>query len=107
MNMNNLLDFTQNPGALAQMMRVAQASMDLWEAENSSSFARYVYHESIHRYEEQHGPLVGRLNAESKAHAAVRKFTAKTYEAYQDSKRKVYNAKRRLDTACRKLALPF
>jgi hypothetical protein len=106
MKMNNVHDFTQNPGALAQMMRVAQACMDLWEAEHSANFARYDYHESIHRYEEQHGPLVGRLNAESQAHAAVRKFTAATYEAYRHSKRQVYNAKRRLDTACRKLAFP-
>lgn len=106
MNMNKVLDFTKNSTELAQMMRVTQASMDLWEAEHSANFARYDYHESIHRYEEQHGPLVGRLNAESKAHAAVRKFTAKTYEAYRHSKRQVYNAKRRLDTACRKLAFP-
>jgi hypothetical protein len=103
MNMNNALD-TTSTSALAQMMLVAQASMDLWEAEHSAFFARDVYHESIHRYEEQHGPLVGRLNAESKGHAAVRKFTAKTYEAYRHSKRQVYNAKRRLDNACRKLA---
>lgn len=105
MKMNDVLDFT-NIGALAQMMRVAQASMDLWEAEHSAVCARYDYHESIQRYEEQHGPPVGMLNAKSKAHAAVRKFTAKTYEAHQDSKRKVYNAKRRLDNACRKLAFP-
>lgn len=104
MTIDNVLDFTKNSTKLAQMMRVTQASMDLWEAQHSANFARDVYHGSIHRYEEQHGPLVGRLNAELKAHAAVRKFTAKTYEAYRHSKRQVYNAKRRLDNACRKLA---
>jgi hypothetical protein len=106
MNMNKVLDFTKNSSKLAQMMLVTKASMDLWAAENAASHARGRYHESIHRYEEQHGPLVGMLSAKSKAHAAVRKFTAKTYEAYQDSKREVYNAKRRLDNACRKLAFP-
>jgi hypothetical protein len=106
MKMNNVHDFSKNPGALAQVMRVAQASMDLWEAQHTADYARSDYIESIHCYEEQHGPLGGRLNAESKAHAAIRKFTAETYEAYRHAKRQVYNAKRRLDTACRKLAFP-
>jgi hypothetical protein len=91
---------TNAAGALAQIMIVAQASMDLWDAENTAVNTRYDYHESIRCYEEQHGPLKGLLSARSKAHAAVRKFTAETYEAYMTSKRKVYNAKRRLNTAC-------
>lgn len=104
MNINNVLNFTTNTGALAQIMLVAQASMDLWVAEAISDSARYEYHESIQCYEKKHGPLIGRLNAESKAHAAIRKFTAETYEAHVFSKRNAYNAKRRLKNACRKLA---
>lgn len=102
--MENVLDLTKKKDALAQIIFVAQASMDLWEAEEIAASARHEYRHSIQHYEEQHGPLIGRLSAESKAHATVREFTAETYEAHVFSKRKVYNAKRRLKNACQKLA---
>jgi hypothetical protein len=105
MTIDNTLDHTINSEVMIQMMAVAQASMGLWDAENTADHTRYNYHRSIQRYEERHGPLVGRLSAESKAHAAIREFTAKTYEAHQIAKRKVYNAKRRLNNACIKLTL--
>lgn len=104
MNIDNVLNFTKNTDALAQVMLVFQATMDLWGAEKTANSTRRDYHQSIQRYEKLHGPLVGRLSAESEAHAGVRKFTANTYEAHQTAKSKVYNAKRRLNTACRKLA---
>ena len=90
--------------ALVQMMLVAQASMDLWRAEDAASNARDNYHREINRYEAENGALSRLIRLTAPEHAAVREFTAAKYKVHQVAKRKVYAAKCRLKKACAKLA---
>lgn len=105
MTITNTANFNANTATLAQMIAVAQVSMDWWHAEVASSMARDEYIQSIQEYEHENGCLKWPLSADAPEHAAVREYTAKTYAAHKASKRKVYTAKRKLENACAKLTI--
>lgn len=88
---------------LPPMLEIARIAIALFNAEQDHKVARSEYHHRIHEYEKRHGQLAERLNPSNPRHAAVIAFSAKEYTEFAAAKRQVYNAKRRLEAAVRRL----
>jgi len=88
---------------LPAMLELARLAIDLVAAEQDHKLARIHYHDRIHDYEDRHGRLAERLNPGNPRHAAVIAFSATQYTEYAAAKRRVYNAKRRLQAAVSRL----
>lgn len=91
----------QLPGMLA----LAEIAVQLVRAEQARDAARAAYHERIRQFEKWHGRLQERLDPRNPKHKAVVVYSEEHYSKYCAAKRQVYNIKRRLQTAVRRLSV--
>ncbi|MFC0132066.1 hypothetical protein CR105_24520 [Massilia eurypsychrophila] len=64
--------------------------------------AHRKYIEALNSYEGKHGPVEGRLDPCNPDHAPIIAATKGKYDKHRAEKRKAYNLRRRLQTACSK-----
>lgn len=86
---------------ISKYLAIAQLAIDLHSLKNAARYAKDAYHEKM---DESGGDFDG-LDPRNADWADLIEFTKDEYKAHLAAKRKVYNAQRRLDTACRKVAV--
>ena len=91
-----------NANNLARHLAISQLAMALHQARNAAQHAKHAYYAVLSAYQQAQGEPGIRLDPGNEACAEIIAVSAADYKAYQAAKRKVYNAQRRLDTACRK-----
>lgn len=87
---------------LALLIEIAALSIQDFKAQAAVTEAHGIYIDAINRAEGKLGALAGRLDPRDPEHAHIIKATTGEYEAQQRAKKTAYNARRRLQTACRK-----
>ena len=93
-----------NAAHIAKLMTIAQLAMDLCKARNDTVSAKYAYYAALHEFQSDQMEPADHLDPRDENCAEIIAYSADAYKAYLAAKRKVYNAQRRLDTACRKVA---
>lgn len=88
---------------LQALLVVAELAIARHAAEQSASALKHAYRERIAKFERKHGQLGARMDPALPEHQLVIEYTANAYEAYRAAQRQVYNIKRRLDTAMRRV----
>lgn len=87
---------------ITKLLTIGQLAMDLHKANNLTSMCKDAYHDKIRNWEDDHGKIFGLLTPYDSTHARLIAATSGEYAAYKLAKRKAYNIKRRLDSACRR-----
>jgi len=85
------------------MERVARAGIDLVEAERGLRQARAEIRAMYVTYFRAHGRPEGNFNPDAEAFRGVVEFTAAANDRRRGARQKVYNARRRLESAVRAL----
>ncbi|WP_236213195.1 hypothetical protein [Metapseudomonas otitidis] len=85
------------------MERVARAGIDLVEAERGLRQARAEIRAMYDTYFRAHGRPEGNFNPYAEAFRGVVEFTAAANDRRRGARQKVYNARRRLESAVRAL----
>lgn len=91
-------DFTE----ITKHLNIAQLAIELHKVRNAVEPAKHAYYTVLREFSK--GEITQELDPRDEECAAIIAYSADAYKAYQATKRKVYNAQRRLDTACRKVA---
>lgn len=86
------------------LLSAGDIAVNLWRAEIATKDARHAYHRKINEFEAKHGRIEARINPGKPEHAELIAYTKQRFDAYQTAKRKAYNLRRRLNTACQKSA---
>jgi hypothetical protein len=89
---------------IALLIEVAVLAMQDFDAQKAVGTAHNEYLFGLTDFESKHGRTEGRIDPLNPDHAPIIAATKIQYEGYQRAKRKAYNARRRLQTACRKTA---
>jgi hypothetical protein len=89
---------------IALLIEVAVLAMQDFDAQKAVGAAHNEYLFALTDFESQHGRTDGRIDPLNPDHALIIAATQAQYDGYQLAKRKAYNARRRLQTACRKAA---
>jgi hypothetical protein len=89
---------------IALLIEVAVLAMQDFHAQKAVGSAHNEYLFGLTDFESRHGRTEGRIDPLNPDHAPIIAATKIQYEGYQRAKRKAYNARRRLETACRKAA---
>jgi hypothetical protein len=87
---------------IALLIEVAVLAMQDFDAQKSVGAAHNEYLFGLTDFESKHGRTEGRIDPLNPDHAAIIAATKSQYDSYQLAKRKAYNIRRRLQTACRK-----
>ncbi|MFC0132008.1 hypothetical protein CR105_16060 [Massilia eurypsychrophila] len=87
---------------IALLIEVAALALHDHRQQLAVNEAHRKYIEALNSYEGKHGPVEGRLDPRNPDHAPIIAATKGKYEKHQAEKRKAYNIRRRLQTACRK-----
>lgn len=87
---------------ITKHLAIAQLAIDLHKARSATAPAKDAYYAVLREFGQ--GMVTERLDPQNENCAEIIAYSADAYKAYQAAKRKVYNAQRRLDTACRKVA---
>ena len=83
-------------------LRIADLAIELHHARNAAAAAKRTYYAALTRWLGD-GERTPRLDPRNDACAAMIEFTKDKYRAHIAARRQVYNAQRRLDSACRKV----
>lgn len=86
---------------ITQLLTIGQLATELHRLKNEARQAKDAYREKL----DEHGQDFTGLDPRNATFADLIEFTKDEYKAHQAAKRKVYNAQRRLDAACRKVAV--
>jgi hypothetical protein len=89
---------------IALLIEVAVLAMQDFHAQKAVGSAHNEYLFGLTDFESKHGRTEGRIDPLNPDHAPIIAATKIQYEGYQLAKRKAYNVRRRLQTACRKAA---
>ena len=89
-----------NMNHIHHLLNVGQLAVQLHILQNEAKQAKAVYREKL----KESGEEFRGLHPHDTAFAEVIEFTKDEFKAYTDARRTAYNAQRRLDTACRKVA---
>ena len=89
---------------ITKHLAIAQLAIDLHKARNATAPAKDAYYAVLREFELEQGGHYEHLDPRDEDCAEIIAYSKDAYKAYQAAKRKVYNAQRRLDTACRKVA---
>lgn len=89
-------------GQIALLIEIAALAIHDFQAQAAVTEAHGIYIEALNRAEAKFGPLEGRLDPRDPEHAEVIMASSAEYKAQQRAKKKAYNVRRRLQTACRK-----
>jgi hypothetical protein len=87
---------------IALLIEVAVLAMQDSAQQLVVNEAHRKYVEALNSFEGRHGRIDGRLDPRNPEHAPIVAATKSKYEKHQAEKRKGYNLRRRLQTACRK-----
>lgn len=87
---------------ITKHLAIAQLAIDLHKARNATVPAKDAYYAVLREFGE--GEITQRLDPHDENCAEIIAYSKDAFKAYQAAKRRVYNAQRRLDTACRKVA---
>lgn len=87
---------------IALLIEVAVLAMQDSAQRLAVNEAHRKYIDALSSFEAKRGRIAGRLDPANPAHAAIISATKSKYEKHQAEKRKAYNIRRRLQTACRK-----
>lgn len=90
-----------NANNLAHHLAISQLAMALHQSRNAAQHAKHAYYAVLSEFSQ--GEMTAKLDPYNEDCAEIIAYSADAYKAYQAAKRKVYNAQRRLDTACRKV----
>lgn len=95
------LENEMNLDRMIALAQIGELAVQLHQAQNKISAARYRYHEKLRTegFDKKPDP---RAPEDSESHEAV-EATKHEYAVLKDSQRVAYNIKRRLQTACRKM----
>ena len=91
-----------NTAQITQLMTIAQLAIDLHKARNATAPAKDAYYAVLREFQVEQGDPSCRLDPRDEDCAEIIEFSKDAFKSYQAAKRKVYNAQRRLDNACRK-----
>lgn len=94
---------TYNLTQLPLMLSLAELAILSSEAELARRQAQHAYREKICEYERSYGDLDGRLDPRNPDHAEALAYTSEAYHGFERAKRNVYNIKRRMETAVRRV----
>jgi hypothetical protein len=83
------------------LIEVAVLAMQDHRQQLAVNEAHRKYIEALNSFEGKHGRIDGRLDSRNPDHAPIIAATKSKYEKYLAEKRKAYNIRRRLQTACR------
>ena len=92
---------TNTPEKITLLLQIGKLAIDLDNEKKVSNIVKNAYRCKL----KKSGKDFKSLMLDDDAYTYVIKFTQHEFKAYQAAKRKVYNAQRRLDSACRKAAL--
>jgi hypothetical protein len=87
---------------IALLIEVSVLAMQDFDAQKAVGAAHNEYLFGLTDFESKHGRTNGRIDPLNPDHAAIIAATKAQYDGYQLAKRKAYNIRRRLQTACRK-----
>jgi hypothetical protein len=87
---------------IALLIEVAALAMQDHRQQLAVNEAHRKYIEALNSYEGKHGPVEGRLDPRNPDCAEIIAATKREFDKHQAEKRKAYNLRRRLQTACRK-----
>lgn len=90
---------------LSQLLVIGELALDLHNAKNAVRNAKHAYHDDIREYEEENGRDYEHLDPDDEQQAGVFAYCKDAFDAYKARKRFAFNIQRRLDNACRKLAV--
>ena len=90
-----------NTAQITQLLNIAQLAIDLHNEKNAANIVRDIYRRKL----KESGEEFDGLKPGNDDYAEVIEFTKGEYKAHQAAKRRVYNIQRRLDNACRKVAM--
>ena len=85
-----------------KLMHIAKLALDLHKARNAAANEKNAYYDVLREFGQ--GEVTPRLDPADESCAEILAHSADAYKVYKAAKRKVYNAQRRLDTACREVA---
>lgn len=88
---------------IALLIEVAVLAMQDHRQQLVVNETHRVYIDSLNSFEGRNGRIEGRLDARNSDHSPMIAGTKGEYDKYQAEKRKAYNLRRRLATACRKV----
>jgi TRAP-type C4-dicarboxylate transport system substrate-binding protein len=86
---------------ITKHLAIAQLALDLHCLKNAAKHFKDAYHDKLRESDME----FNRMDPRDEKFLQVIEFTKDEYKAHQAAKRKVYNAQRRLDTACRKVVV--
>ena len=90
---------------ITQLLNIAQLAIDLHKARNATVPAKDAYYAVLREFQWENGGQDERLDPQNENCAEIIAYSQDAFKAYQAAKRRVYNAQRRLDNACRKAAV--
>lgn len=89
-----------NTARITQLLTIGQLAIDLHNLKNEARRAKDAYHEVLRESDMD----FRHMDPREEMFADVIEFTKDEYKAHLAARRTAYNAQRRLDTACRKVA---
>jgi hypothetical protein len=85
------------------MLALGEIAIQSNNADLARRQAHHAYREKIREYEHNYGNLDGRLDPRNPAHASAVIYTSEAFREFELAKRNVYNIKRRMETAVRRI----
>lgn len=86
-----------------KLIMLGEFTIELFQLEQYVKNRRHDYFEKIKEFENLNGEINGKLDPSNTAHAQVIAFTKVSFDEYRRAKRCVYNMKRRLDNAAKRV----
>lgn len=89
---------------LMALVAAGALALELWRAEQAATELHDIYVRKLRLYEAMHGSIKGALNPRNHEHVAIVSYTMDEKSSLTAARRKVYAVRRRLRTACAKVA---
>ena len=85
---------------ISEMLNIAQIGVELVQAQNAAMHAKMAYYDRLRAFDSPDHVREGRIDPRYPESAEIIAFSKDAFSFYKAAKRKVYNANRRLRTAC-------
>lgn len=89
---------------LVALVSAGDLALELWRAEQAAAELHGIYVRKLREYEAIHGSIKGALNPRNHEHICIIAYAMNERAALTVARRKVYAVRRRLRTACAKMA---